>query len=177
LEPLKSSNHLVGRRKTNGRLHSVWGTFETDELPPLTPEVLRSIYHDISFRTATEIRAKSEEHLTRTKSSIRLAIALLILWLVVIPVAVELLGFANPVIGIIVLLYSLWKAFVQLMKLLGKWPENRREKLQSDKKRLMEHYFWHCERNPEGFQRIKFENFDREERERTAREASPPKNL
>ena len=95
----------------------------------------------------------------------------------VIPVAVELIGFANPVIGIIVLLYSLWKAFVQLMKLLGKWPENRREKLQSDKKRLMEQYFWHCERNPEGFQRIKFENFDREERERTALETTPQKDL
>ena len=74
------------------------------------------------------------------------------------------------------MIYALWKAFVQLMKLLGKWPESASEKLEADKKQRMEHYFWHCERNPEGFQRLKTENFAREERERTSREAAELQN-
>jgi len=35
----------------------------------------------------------------------------------------------------------------------------------------MEHYHYHCERNPEGFLRLKLENFEREEREQIQNEA------
>lgn len=172
LEPEKSSDYLMGKSEDSEVLESVWGLLDSQKLPPHSPDVLRSIYHDIPFRTAEDIRTKAAQELRRTMSALRLSLALLIFWLVVIPVSIALLGVANPLIGAVVLIYSLWKAFVQLMKLLGKWPEGRKKKEQSERKRRMEHYFWHCERNPEGFQRLKFENFDREERERTAIEAA-----
>jgi hypothetical protein len=35
----------------------------------------------------------------------------------------------------------------------------------------MNHYFYHCERNPEAFNRLKFENFERDAIERTRDEA------
>lgn len=169
---LGSSSHLMGRRNKLGEVDKIWGFFEKQELPDLGPEALRSIYHDIPFRTAEQLRLETEHGDKRTKRGILISVALLITWLVVIPVTIELLGAANPVIGYIVLIYSLFKAFVQLMKLLDKWPTGKREKEQSERNRRLEHYFWHCERNPEGFERLKNENFDQEEREKTARKAS-----
>lgn len=169
---LKPSSHLMGRKNELGQVDKIWGLLESKELPPLSSDILQAIYHDIPFRTIEEIRAVADSSLKRRKFAFRVAIALLILWLVVIPVTIELLGVANPVIGVLVLIYSLWKAFVQFMKLLGRWPEGRKEKEQSERKRRMEHYFWHCERNPEGFQRLKIENLERKEREQTVREAA-----
>lgn len=169
---LKPSSHVMGRKNELGEVDKILGLFESKNLPTLSSATLRAIYHDIPFRTSEEIHASADSSLKRTRLGIRTAIALLIFWLVVIPVTINLLGVANPVIGILVLIYSLWKALVQFMKLLGKWPEGRKEKEQSQRKRQMEHYFWHCEQNPEGFQRLKNENFEREEREQTVREAA-----
>jgi hypothetical protein len=169
---LKPSSHLMGRKNELGQVDKFWGLFEGKELPLLLPDALREIYHDIPFRTTEEIRAVADSSLKRRRFAFRVSIALLILWLVVIPVTIELLGVAHPVIGVLVLIYSLWKAFVQLMKILGKWPEGRKEKEHTERKRRMDHYFWHCERNAEGFQRLKIENFEREEREQIVREAA-----
>jgi hypothetical protein len=36
----------------------------------------------------------------------------------------------------------------------------------------MEHYYEHCERNPEGFERLRLENLDSEARERTRLEVN-----
>ena len=169
---LKPSNHLMGRKNELGQMDKLWGLFESKELPPLSSDALRAIYHDIPFRTSEEIREAADRSLKRKKLGFRIALALLIFWLVVIPVTIELLGVANPVMNGLELIYSLRKAFVQLMKLLGKWPESRKEKEQSERQRRMDHYFWHCERNPEGFHRLKIENFERKEREQTVREAA-----
>lgn len=173
---LNPSSHLMGRKNEHGGIDKVWGFFEWKELPPLSFDTLLAIYGDIPYRTSQDIRAAADRSLKRNKLGFQIALALFIFWLVVVPVTIELLGFADPIIGVIVLIYSLWNAFVQLMKLLGKWPENRREKEQTERKRLMEHYFWHCVRNPEGFQRLKDENFDREAREQTASEAAALKD-
>ena len=40
----------------------------------------------------------------------------------------------------------------------------------------MNHYFYHCERNPEGFMRLKVENFEREAKERTLKEVEALRN-
>ncbi len=40
----------------------------------------------------------------------------------------------------------------------------------------MRHYFYHCERNPEGFARLKVENFEREAKEQTLKEAEALRN-
>ncbi len=171
LEPEKPSSHLMGRTIDLGEVETVWGAFESSTLSVLSPKELRTIYHDIPFRTAEQIRFEASKDLALTKRSIRLSLAMLILWLVVIPVSIELLGTASPLIGRLVLIYSLWKAFVQLMKLLGKWPQTQRVKEKAVDDLAKNHHHYHCKKNPEGFIRLKIENFEREERERTLKEA------
>ena len=41
----------------------------------------------------------------------------------------------------------------------------------AEKRQKMEHYFYHCERNPEGFMRLKVENFERETMEENIAES------
>jgi hypothetical protein len=168
---LAPSSHLMGRKNKFGEVEKIWGFLENQELPILDPELLRSIYHDVPFRTAEQVSLEADINHKHKRVAGRVSIALLIIWLVAIPVTIELLGVTNPAIGYVVLAYSFWKAFIQLMKILGKWPTGKKEREQSERKRRMDHYFWHCERNPKAFQRLKIENFEREERKQIASEA------
>jgi len=70
-----------------------------------------------------------------------------------------------------VLSFSLWKALVKALKLLGKWKESPQALNVQEEERRMRHHHYHCELNPEGFMRLKIENFERKERERIQNEA------
>jgi len=171
LEPEKPSSHLMGRQKDTGEVESVWGSFESVELPPISPDALRAIYHDIPCKTGQEIALENEEEQKRLLHGMRLWRILLVLWLVVIPAGIAYLGFANPLVGKIALGYSLLMALVQLLKIFGKWPRTQRAKEKAADDLAKNHHHYHCKKNPEGFIRLKIENFDREEREKTLREA------
>ncbi len=47
------------------------------------------------------------------------------------------------------------------------WKE---EPTDSEKTRLKDHYYYHCQMNPEGFDRLKSENFEREQKQKTQKE-------
>jgi len=54
------------------------------------------------------------------------------------------------------------------------WARTKRspaELAEAKKKSKMEHYYYHCERNPAGFLRLKGENFESDSRERVRKEA------
>ena len=83
---------------------------------------------------------------------------------IIIPRVITILGFASTIIGTILLVISLFKIAIKGVEFFGdpdKWIPEHKEK--AEKKRKMDHYYYHCERNPEGFMRLKFENFDGED--------------
>jgi hypothetical protein len=75
-------------------------------------------------------------------------------------------------VGLVALLYVLWKALHAGMKLYGFSRPSAKEEREAERTRKMEHYFYHCELNPEGFGRLKTENFERDARKRTQAEAA-----
>ena len=109
---------------------------------------------------------------------------LLTIWLVVIPGGVALFEYFGPEwLGLSVLLFSLWKAWRIWLKLTGRAKPSRAETEEAEKERKMRHYYYHCERNPLGFQRLMVENFQEDTRQRVREEAEelkkegPPQSL
>lgn len=83
---------------------------------------------------------------------------------VLIPLGIAILGFANWWVGFVLFVLSLLKIVWKLVEVFGdpgKWLPGYKGKM--DRKRLEKHWIYHCERNPEGFARLKNENFDRAE--------------
>ncbi|OJV18903.1 MAG: hypothetical protein BGO12_17745 [Verrucomicrobia bacterium 61-8] len=161
LSGFKSSDHLIGYFDGGAIVERVWGKVSEAKLLEFSSESLRDIYSDIPCRTVFEIRSQAVEKAKKRRVEVGVGFVILVFWLVVIPVIVAVLGFASPVLGWIAFLYSLWKAFVQLMRLMGKWPVTKAEKARVEEERLIRHYYWHCNQNPEGFQRLKMENLER----------------
>jgi hypothetical protein len=75
-------------------------------------------------------------------------------------------------LGLVVLIYAFVKATTQALRLTGRLPRSKREREKETKESKMRHYAYHCERNPEAFERLKLENFEREAIEKTKAEAA-----
>ncbi|MGJ8697024.1 MAG: hypothetical protein ACSHYF_11955 [Verrucomicrobiaceae bacterium] len=167
LEDSTGSSHFMGFRSADG-LKKTWGMIQEHELPCAQMKLhhWKEVFSEIPFKTTDDFEKDAVEH----RRGISIAVGLLFVWLVVVPASVALLGWASPAIGAVVLIYSLGKATMTGLRLFGKQPQSARELEESEKKRKMKHYFYHCERNPKAFEQLKFENFENEERQRIKNE-------
>lgn len=171
-DSIKPSSHLMAFRKEKHDTPTFyWREIKDAELPDdaLDRSKLTKIYHDIGFRIWTsEDRNRVEKE---QRQMVLTAWVILFVWLVVIPLLVILLGETSVWVARMVLVYSLWKVLVQVLKLTGKWKKSKREEEQEREETEKNHHHYHCKKNPEGFLRLKIENFERETRERVHKEA------
>jgi hypothetical protein len=147
-----------------------WRLLEESEIPgePLSYEFLLHVYSGVPYKTSTQTQQEADAY----AHQMRIGLVIVIAWVAVAPVAWAILKWAGPAwLGVMVLCYSLWKALVKALKLLGKWKESPRSLKAQEDERRMRHHHYHCELTPEGFMRLKLENFEREERERIQNEA------
>lgn len=171
LRTVRGSSHLIGFiNKTSQEVCQFWQLLEDKEIPAdaLDAGYLRKIYSNIPYKTPDDLRRERQSELKR----LRIGWTTVLIWAVIVPAVVAILEWVSPSwIGALVLIYSLWKALVKALKMLGKWKKSPREIEKEQEDQRMRHYYYHCERNPEGFLRLKLENFEREERDRIRDEA------
>lgn len=173
LEGTRPCDHLIGYMDNQARESAMfWRLLADKEIPaaPLSRDTLLHLYRDVPYKTSAQTRQETEARVRR----LRIGWAIVFVWLVVVPAVWAVLEWASPAwVGVLILGYSLWQAVIRALKLLGNWKESpRQQKAREEEQRMRHHhYHYHCERNPEGFLRLKFENFEREERERIQNEA------
>jgi hypothetical protein len=177
LDGLRDSDHLMAHLDAgSGDPRLEWRLIPEAEVPGklLTDDERLRVYADVSH-TYTSAAAREQEFRKFARSfrtGRRLITVWLIVWLAAIPAGWAILQWAGPRwLGVGVLIYSLFKALQQVLKLIGVWRPSRRERESEEKRKRMEEYYLECERNPEGFERLKLENLEREAREQTQNEA------
>jgi hypothetical protein len=171
LEGTRPSDHLMGYLDgTTGKPCMFWQPLSDKEIPGEVPslESLLRIYTDVPYKTSAQLQHEAEVHARQ----IRIGRWIVLAWVAVVPAVWIILQLLGPVwLGILASGYGLWQALVKALKLLGKWKVSPRELKAREEERRMRHHHYHCERNPEGFLRLKIENFEHEERERIQNEA------
>ena len=94
-------------------------------------------------------------------------------WAVAVPAGFALLEFNGPIwLTRLTLGYALLGAYIEALKLLGWWAKTQAGLARESEDRKMRHHHYHCQRNPEAFERLKRENIERETRDQTLREAA-----
>lgn len=155
----------------SGQLMLHWRLLNNEEVPSiaLSIEYLLRVYKEVPYRTSEEVRLSAE----KKAKQIQLGRGIIVFWAVIVPAVVLVLEFFSPQwIAILVLTYGLLKAVVKWLKMTGRWKHSKAELEDAERQRLKEHYYFHCERNADAFNRLKFENFERESREAIQKEAS-----
>jgi hypothetical protein len=175
IKPVGDDGFLVGWFKPDTK--EISSSWKLNELPPFLNNSSnlpdwRTIYTDVPFRTDAQVKASAQTYLNQRRRQVISARIALSLWLVLIPATWAILQYLGPSwLGFLVMLYSLWQAWREWRKLLGFSKPSPREQEKAEKERKMAHYYYHCERNPDGFARLKAENFAKEIGERNRKEA------
>lgn len=163
-------NNLIGfiDSKTK-KVVREWRLLTNDELPKdaLDISFLRKIYKGIPFKTKQQLRKAALMNSKR----LRLGWWIVFAWAVVVPAGIAILEWWSDWLGVVVLGYSLFKAIEKALRLMGRWPKSKVEVQKETEEARMRHHHYHCERNPEGFERLKRENFERWAREDIQKEA------
>lgn len=146
-----------------------WELVRDVDLPEiaLNQDLLKHIFINVPFRTDEDIQNAAGKYLFNLRNGLRL----FFIWAVIIPILVALLEWWSDLLGMAVLAYAFIKAIIQALRLTGHLPKSERHKEREIKEGKMNHYYYHCERNPEAFQFLKLENFRNEEIEKTKSEA------
>ncbi len=166
----RPSNHLIAYKLPEGTTKALWQMIDMNELPAdaLDAGYLRRTYSDIPYRTTAEIA----DGIRRDAKAHRLLKGMLFFWLVIIPVTIATIEWKAPAwLAALVYTYSLGKAAIAGLKLLGKWKKSPRELEKEEEERLMRHHHYHCMKNSEAFLRLKADNVERELRNEIKTEA------
>lgn len=133
----------------------------------------RLIYADVPCRTQEEVTAQADERFKAQASGIRFLKFILILWVAVIPATWAVIQLFGPFwLGVLVTLYSVYQAVQKWREITGRRRPSAREAEKAEKQRKMEHYFYHCERNPTAFASLMSENLGNLIRDDTRKEAA-----
>lgn len=169
LDGVRPCDHLIGFVKESDQgIVSSWRLMTEDELPKKQVEraYLERVYADLTFKTGEQISRDAD----RDRHFHRIGWFMLFAWLVVIPAIVAFLGWTNPWVSVLAMIYSMWKAAVQALKLMGKWKKSARQEGKEREELQMRHHHDHCNKNPDGFRRLMIENIANDSRERVQRE-------
>lgn len=167
---IHTERFLSGYSDLAGSVVRTWGTFKDSDFPGETKstEHRLSAYSELEAITAAEIQQKADAH----RRMIKVGWWMVFIWAVAIPSMLAILGFFNLFyVGAIALAYSLYRAVRKTLEMTGLKKRSRRLEEKEREDTDMRHHHYHCKKNPEGFMRLKIENFERDEIERIRKES------
>lgn len=171
LQDVKAESHLIcfyNPTKTNIQFH--WTLLKNEEMPKdaLDIKYLLKVYESLNRKTSAELKLEAAVSMKQ----LRLGTNIIIFWTVILPAIVLVLEFFSPQwLAALVLVYGLFKALIQWLKMTGRWKKSAKEIAKDAQDLRMRHHHYHCEQNPEGFLRLKHENFQKESKEQIKKEA------
>jgi len=168
------SAHLMGYiEPETGKSVERWGLLQENELPAArtTAEYLEMAYEKVPFRRREDVVRAVDDRDRKLRAGVRIFRAVIV-FIAAIPLAIELIGLGVNWLGYILQGISICAGLYKVAKVSGWIKSSKPAREEAESKRRMEHYYYHCEKNPEGFSRLKCENFEREAKERTAQEAA-----
>jgi len=125
------------------------------------------LYSGLVYKTYAELDTERHKKLRQIKTGW----VIFFIWLAVIPAIYAIFEYSSNFLALVALIYSLYKAVRKGLELTGKWPKSKKTKEHEREEQLKNHYYYHCQMNPEGFRKLMLENFDKMSQNEIAQEA------
>lgn len=159
--PEFAQSHLAGYLdQQTGQIIQWWDFPQESEFPAeqMDAGYLARVYEGVPFRLQEEVRRKALRETRMQGRSASIALFLM----VGVPVLIEMVSLGVAWLGCVLAGISISVGLYKLGKTMGWIKPTQRDKEKAEKDLKMKHYYYHCEQNPEGFNRLKIENLGRE---------------
>ncbi|MBS0220378.1 MAG: hypothetical protein JSR91_06510 [Proteobacteria bacterium] len=170
----EGESFLVGWQTPAGEITHSWRHTDLDAFLKANQSQpdLRTIYKDVPYKTDAQVKANADAYVNERRRQNRYLKAILFGWLAVIPAGIALFQYFGPEwLGLVALIFGLWKAGRAGFRLWRNSKPSPWEQAKAEKQRKMDHYYYHCEKDPAGFARLKIENFQNQAAGRTRKQA------
>ena len=159
LDGIKPSDHLIGFFDQNQKICLHWRLLKDEEIPKiaLDREYVDNLYSNLHFKTYSDLDVERRKR----RKQIKIGWFIFFIWLVVVPALIAILENYNYWISFLAMVFSLYKAVQKGLELTGKLPKSKKVKAKEIEDQLKDHYSYHCQLNPEGFDRLKRDNFEK----------------
>jgi hypothetical protein len=170
IKAIKGHDFLMGFFDHNQKVCMYWRLVKDAEIPNVAfnKEYLDNLYAGLDYETYAELDVKRRQKI----NAIKRGSFLLFLWLVVVPALIAILEYYSNLLSLVALIYSIYMAIKTGLELRGKLPKSKRQKAKEEEERLKDHYYYHCQRNPEGFRKLMLENLEQMSKDEIAKEAA-----
>jgi hypothetical protein len=170
LKDEKPSDHLVGFLAEDGLISRNWKLLKDNEIPDIASnhEYIDNLFSKIKYITYEQY--DTERQLKRHKLIIGRWI--IFGWVILIPVVIGIFEYFIDIFSLLALIIIVIKAIMEIVKYFGLWPKSKKEKVKEEENHLKDHYYYHCQLNPDGFKRLMNENLDKETMNRNIKEAA-----
>jgi len=169
LTDVRPANQITGfYNETSKKIEMVWGLMRDEQVPAYIrdEEHLKKIYNGLVFKTGEQCAADTELYIRRILFLKKILKKLVFAELFILPL-IKMISF----ISIYLKIRSFGKAVSKWKKYTGERKPTQQEIEKEKKEQQMKNWIDHIERNPDGFERLQAENFERESRERVQKEA------
>ena len=156
LSDVRGSKHLLALPPAESPTF-LWSRGQSEQMPAVDDSELLRIYNEFPHTTLEHRIARANESAKFAK----LGWFVVFFWSVIGPLAFLIAESQSELLGTAVLIYSLYRLTRKALELTGRWPKSKRARVKAEKEARARHYIYHCEMNPDGFNRLKFENLDR----------------
>jgi hypothetical protein len=169
LSKVRACNHLTGFFVEDQQIRLYWKLLKDEEIPDtaLNREYVDSLFSGLIYKTHAEF--DKERH--KWRKQIKAGWVIFFIWIVILPAIYAIFEYSNNLLAVVALIYSLYKAIRKGLELTGKWPKSKRTKEREREEQLKNHYYYHCQMNPEGFRKLMLENLDKMSEDQIAKEA------
>ena len=171
LTPEKPDSIPVGWIDGANALEVHWTVPKDEVMPgqPFTAAALVERFSDVPHRIITASEKRQDFELTARRNLVLRWMT--VIWLVLIPAAILVLQQFNVPFGWICFWLAIARGAWKAAQLFGLIKPSKRQLAEEADALLMRHHDYHCRANPDGFERLKVENFIRESQERVKKEA------
>jgi hypothetical protein len=137
------------------------------------PTDWREVYKGINYIELDTSKTAANARAIDLLKKIRFQKIVLVVWLAVIPACWAIIQYCDPLwLGIAVTIYAVYRSILDGLKTWGYIKPTMAEREKSRIYAQKEHHHYHCIQNPDGFLRLKLENFKREAENETVRTAN-----
>jgi hypothetical protein len=165
----RTCDHLIGFFNKDNQIRLQWKLLKDEVIPDtaLNREYVDRLYSGLVYKTHTDLALQQR----KKRRQIKAGWFIFFIWLVVIPAIIAIFEYYSDFLAVVALIYSLYKAVQKGLELTGKWPKSKKAKEHEIEEQLKNHYYYHCQMNPEGFRKLMLENLDKISESEIAKEA------
>ena len=135
-----------------------WGLISDQELPQgQRGEAYQArVYKDLPFRLQSQVRKSAIQR----SRAIGQAVKAFAFFVVGVPVLIELVSLGVEWLGYLLASVSIATGLWHVARTMSWIRPSTRSNAEADEEQRKEHYFYHCERNRAGFEKLKRENME-----------------